>query len=184
MTAIVSGPAVSMTKRLSNASRGHGVGSSGAVSANRLSVDTAIGSPVIADAAATRSNSTGSLCGRASRASTISPAYSMTPSSSGRRGRRRIADIPRRGSALRGGPQPGIDAVADRASHVGQHPRQVESVADVQRSADLVGELGQHLVVPAAGNPVEFGANVEQGQMGAGQRTQRVVRLLLRPGGR
>ena len=45
----------------------------------------------------------------------------------------------------------------------------------MQRSADLVGKLGQHLVVPATRNPVEFGADVEQGQVGAGQRTQRVV---------
>jgi hypothetical protein len=35
--------------------------------------------------------------------------------------------------------------------------------------------LGQHLVVPATRNPVQLGADVEQGQMPAGQRTQRVV---------
>ena len=121
MTAMVSGPAANMTRRLSNASRGHGVGSSGAVSASRVSVDTEIGKPVTADAAATRSSNAGSLCGRASRASTISPAYSTTPSSSGRRGRRRIADIPRRGKRIGGGPQPGVDAIADGASHVGEH---------------------------------------------------------------
>ncbi|BBX48970.1 hypothetical protein MCOO_49850 [Mycobacterium cookii] len=45
----------------------------------------------------------------------------------------------------------------------------------MQRRADLVGELGQHQIVPAAGDAVEFGADVEQRQVGAGQRTQRVV---------
>ncbi|CPA46142.1 Uncharacterised protein [Mycobacterium tuberculosis] len=60
-----------------------------------------MGNPVSADAAATRSTRPGSCSGSASRASTISPAYSTTPSSSGRRfGRRTKAEMPRRGNAF------------------------------------------------------------------------------------
>ena len=77
---------------------------------------------------------------------------------------------------IAGSPKPGIDAVADGAACVGQRPGQVESVTDVQRSADLVSELGQQQVVPPTGNPVKFSANVEQGELGVGQRTQRVLR--------
>ncbi|CNI16209.1 Uncharacterised protein [Mycobacterium tuberculosis] len=95
------GPASSTTNRSSNASRGHGVGMSGTLAASRLSVAAAIGKPVSADAAATRNTRPGSLSGCASRASTISPSYSTTPSFSGRRfGRRTKAEMPRRGSAF------------------------------------------------------------------------------------
>ncbi|CAG7332791.1 hypothetical protein PICSAR65_03403 [Mycobacterium avium subsp. paratuberculosis] len=101
MVVTVVGPADSSTSRSSSASRGQGSGISGAAAASRLSVAAPIGKPVLADAAATRSTRPTSVSGRASRASTISPAYSTTPSSRGRRlGRRTRADTPRRGSAF------------------------------------------------------------------------------------
>lgn len=82
MVATAVGPADSSTSRSSSASRGQGSGISGA-------------------AAATRSTRPTSVSGRASRASTISPAYSTTPSSRGwRLGRRTSADTPLRGSAF------------------------------------------------------------------------------------
>ncbi|SHU20898.1 Uncharacterised protein [Mycobacteroides abscessus subsp. abscessus] len=100
MVANAGRPDSSSTSRSLRASRGHGVRSSGADSAKRARVDAAIGRPVVADAAATRKISDGSRSGRASRASTTSPACSTTPSSIGRRTVRRSAEIPRRGMEL------------------------------------------------------------------------------------
>ena len=77
--------------------------------------------------------------------------------------------------------QPGVDVEADRAGGVGKHARQVESVADAQRRADFVGVLGQHEFTAAAGDPVQFGADVQQGQVrlaeGFGRRGQRPARI-------
>ena len=101
MGAIMCGPVPSRTSRSERASAGHGSRSSGAKSASRASVDAAIGSPVRADAAATRKIRPGSLLGSALRARTTSPLCSTTPSSSGRRiGDRRSFESPLRGSEL------------------------------------------------------------------------------------
>ena len=74
------------------------------------------------------------------------------------------------------GPQARIDVVADRAGGVGEHAGQVESVADAQCGADLVGVLGQQLIAAAFGHPVQFGAHVEHRQVRRTQRPGRRVR--------
>lgn len=77
---------------------------------------------------------------------------------------------------IRGGPQSGVDVVTHRASGIGEHPGQVEPIADAQgQGADFVGELGLQVVAPTSGDPVKFGANVQQRQMGAAQRSGRRI---------
>ena len=115
--------------------------------------EAAIGRPVVADAAATRRIRPGSRSGRASRARMTSPLNSSTPSSSGlRTGRRNAGESPARQRIARGA-QAGVDVEADGAGGVGEHARQIETVADAQRRADLVGVLRQHLVAAAARTP-------------------------------
>ena len=77
------------------------------------------------------------------------------------------------GQRIARGPQPGVDVEADRACGVGEHARQIESIADAQGRADLVGVLRQQEFTAAAGHPVQFGANVEQGQVRLAQRLGR-----------
>ena len=45
----------------------------------------------------------------------------------------------------------------------------------MQGCADLVGELGQQLIPSAPGNPVQFGAHIEQCDVGVVQRARRQV---------
>ena len=60
---------------------------------------------------------------------------------------------------------------------LGQHARQVESVTDTQRRADLVRELGQQLIASATRHPVQFGAHIEERQIRGVERTRRHVRM-------
>ena len=89
----------------------------------------------------------------------------MTPSSSGRRAGRRRAREPPAGQRVGRRAHPGLDVEADGSGRVGKHARQVESVTDVQRGADLVGVLRQQQVTATPGYPVQFGTNVQQRQV-------------------
>ena len=68
------------------------------------------------------------------------------------------------------GAQPGVDVETDRAGGVGKHAGQIEPVPDAQRRADLVGVLGQHQFTAAARNPVQLGADVEQRKVRLAER--------------
>ena len=66
------------------------------------------------------------------------------------------------GQRVAGGANAGVDVEADGAGGVGKHAGQVESVADLQCGADLVGVLGEQQFAAAPGDPVQFGAHIEQ----------------------
>ncbi|CFE82887.1 Uncharacterised protein [Mycobacterium tuberculosis] len=78
---------------------------------------------------------------------------------------------------IRRSPQPGFGVVTDGAASTRQCARQIESVTETQRGADLVGELGQQVVASAARHPVQFGAHIQQGAIRTVQRTRRQVRV-------
>ena len=181
MVATAVGPAASITSRSLSASRGHGVRSSGA----------RLGQPA---QRRRRHRQSGGRRGRGDPQDQAGVAFGAGVAGQDDLARElddalveRTAHRPaQRGEpAARqrvcGGAQSGVDVVADGAGGVGEHARQVESVADAQRGADLVGVLGEQQFAAAAGYPVQFGADVEQRQVRlaerAGRRCQRLARI-------
>ena len=153
--------------------------SSGAVSASRDSVPAAIGSPVRAAVAATRSTNAGSLPAAASLDSATSPACSTTPSSSGRRtGALRSADSPRFGNAERAARIPTSTAYAVvRAapdSALARSKRSPSSSSPAISSASWARSTSRALPT----SRMQLGAHVEQQQPGFGHLGARSIHQL------
>ncbi len=170
MVATAAGPAASITSRSLSAWRGHGVRSSGAVSdqpakGRRRHRQTGGGrcgrhpqdqaGIAFGAGVAGQDHLAGELDDALVERTAHRPPQRGEPAARQRVGR---------------GAQPGVDVVADGAGRVGKHARQVESVADAQRGADLVGVLGQQQFTAAAGDPVQFGADVEQCEVSLAER--------------
>ena len=74
------------------------------------------------------------------------------------------------GNRITGRPQPYIHRIADGAGGVGQHSGQIKPIADTQRRTDLVSELSQQLIALPSGDPVQFGAHIQDDRVRAVER--------------